>query len=156
MGREYFREVQYFHWLVNLLLAGVILLLLERFLRQEDLVAGGILLLLLFSIALLFRMETVIDEEAVTVTFGWLGWIRKRLPLADIASYEVVTFNPLWDFGGWGIRYGRGGVRCYNTQGNRGVRLTTSRQTIVIGSQRPEELAVALRAALAEGGGGET
>ncbi|NVL91956.1 MAG: hypothetical protein HWN71_02845 [Desulfobacterales bacterium] len=55
-----------------------------------------------------------------------------------------MTYNPLKDYGGWGIRYGRGG-RAYNVSGNRGVYLELSNgKSLLIGSLQPEELARAI------------
>ncbi|MCU1471153.1 MAG: hypothetical protein JWQ39_2302 [Glaciihabitans sp.] len=40
---------------------------------------------------------------------GILGLPVIRVPLADIASADVVTVDPFGQFGGWGIRFGFGG-----------------------------------------------
>ncbi len=62
----------------------------------------------------------------------------------DLKGYEVLTYSPIKDYGGWGIRYGRGG-KAYNVRGNRGVQLQLANgQRLLIGSQRPEELSNAL------------
>lgn len=69
----------------------------------------------------------------------------RRIPWSSISSAEAITYRPLRDFGGWGIRYGRGGRRAYNVSGNRGVELTlTDGKRIVIGSRRPDELQAAI------------
>jgi hypothetical protein len=53
----------------------------------------------------------------------------------------------LRDYGGWGIRKGRSGW-AYNVSGDRGVRLTyTDGETLLIGSQRADELAKAIEVA---------
>ena len=66
---------------------------------------------------------------------------------------EVVSYRPLADYGGWGIRSGRDGERVLNARGNRGVRLDLADGSrLLIGSQRPEALALALERALRPGG----
>ena len=51
-----------------------------------------------------------------------------------------------YDYGGWGIRRGRRGW-AYNVSGNRGVLLQLENEkTLLIGSQRPDELAAAIEA----------
>ena len=61
---------------------------------------------------------------------------------ATIRRIEVVSYRPIADYGGWGIRSGRDGERVLNARGNRGVRLELADGTrLLIGSQRPEELA---------------
>jgi hypothetical protein len=72
-----------------------------------------------------------------------------KLAVAQIQSALSDTFSPLADFGGWGIRFGRGGLG-YIYNGNRGVRITThAGKRYTIGSDRPDELAAVLQAAIA-------
>jgi len=60
----------------------------------------------------------------------------------------VLTYSPISDYGGWGIRYGSIG-KAYNVSGNRGVQLELlNGERILIGSQKPEELAAAIDLAL--------
>ncbi len=69
---------------------------------------------------------------------------RRRIRLADITAAEAVTYSPLVEYGGWGIK-GLPGNSAINARGNRGVRLTLrDGRRILIGSQRPDELAAAL------------
>lgn len=66
----------------------------------------------------------------------------------DIASVQAVTYNPLLEYGGWGIR-GFGKKIAYNAQGNRGVLVTLkSGGTVLLGSQQPEDLEAAIRSGL--------
>ena len=68
----------------------------------------------------------------------------QKIDLNNVIKMEVVTYRPLRDYGGYGIRYGIGG-KAYNVSGNRGVKLTyRGGKNLMIGSQRPEELAGAL------------
>ena len=51
-----------------------------------------------------------------------------------------MTYSPLAEYGGWGIKWGRSGL-ALNARGDRGVRLTlTDGRRVLVGSQRPEEL----------------
>ena len=61
-----------------------------------------------------------------------------------IVKAEAVTYSPMRDYGGWGIRYGRLG-KAYNVSGNRGVNITFTNGTkLLIGSMQPEALADAI------------
>jgi hypothetical protein len=52
------------------------------------------------------------------------------------------------EYGGWGVKYGWAG-KAYNISGNRGVQLKLSNgKGLLIGSQRPEELAQAIQAGM--------
>jgi hypothetical protein len=96
-------------------------------------------------LANLLYLRTVVDAAALTVTFGYLFPLyRRRIPLTEILRAEAVTYSPLGEYGGWGIR-GMGENTALNARGNRGVRLTLADgRRVLIGSQRPEALAAAL------------
>ena len=95
----------------------------------------------------LLCQKTTVTETNLTVTFGaLLPLYRRQIALREIASAEAVTYAPLADYGGWGIR-GRGRSIALNARGNRGVRLTLlDGRRVLVGSQQPEELANALTA----------
>ncbi len=62
--------------------------------------------------------------------------------ISNVKSHAIVQYRPIADHGGWGIRAGRDGERVLTARGNRGVRLELTDGTrLLIGSQRPEELA---------------
>jgi hypothetical protein len=62
----------------------------------------------------------------------------------ELRSWVAVTYSPLWEYGGWGIRWSPKG-KAYNVSGNRGVMLTfRDGRRLLVGSQKPEELAAAL------------
>lgn len=94
------------------------------------------------------RMTTEVLPTELRVWFGWIPTYRKVIPVAEITSLEVVRYRPIRDCGGWGIRIGRDGERVLNARGDRGVRILLRDGTrLLIGSQRPDELARALEAA---------
>jgi hypothetical protein len=68
----------------------------------------------------------------------------RKIPWEDLKKYEVRTYNPVGEYGGWGIRYGLKG-KAYNVSGNRGVQLELSNgKKVLIGSQKYEEFAKAI------------
>ncbi len=95
----------------------------------------------------LLCLRTQLTDTGVIVTFGALFPLyRRRIAIADIASAEAVTYSPLAEYGGWGIK-GWGRNIALNARGNRGVRLILrGSRRVLIGSQRPEMLAEALTA----------
>ena len=63
-----------------------------------------------------------------------------QIPLHLVRDFEKVTYNPIAEYGGWGIRWTFSG-KAYNTSGNKGVKLYFyNRKSLLIGSQRPNEL----------------
>jgi hypothetical protein len=93
----------------------------------------------------LLCQKTTVNETNLTVTFGALFPLyRRQIARTQIATAEAVTYSPLADYGGWGIR-GWGKNVALNARGNRGVCLALhDGHRVLIGSQRPEDLAKAL------------
>jgi hypothetical protein len=161
-----FREEQRFGWWVYALLAMVMAMawaLLEGrapvgqgfALRHHRLfllgTATGLVLPVVIVVGLL-RMTTMVTPTEVRVWFGFIPTYRRAIPIGTIARVEVVQYRPVLDCGGWGIRAGRDNERVLNARGNRGVRLhLVDGSKILIGSQRPEELALAVKGSLRPG-----
>jgi hypothetical protein len=59
----------------------------------------------------------------------------------------AILYNPIRDYGGWGIWYGRGSKgNAYNVSGNKGVLLTTcDGAKVLIGSRDTKVLAQTIR-----------
>lgn len=90
----------------------------------------------------MLKLTVTIDDQHLHVRFWPL--MSKDIPLADIAQFETRTYRPILEYGGWGLRYSWKGT-AYNVSGNRGVQLVLANgKRILIGSQRPEELADAI------------
>jgi hypothetical protein len=69
------------------------------------------------------------------------------IALHELRDYKRITYNPIPDYGGWGIRWGFKG-KAYNVYGNEGVKLYFYNKTsLLIGTQKPDELFKAITAA---------
>lgn len=111
--------------------------------RGAVLMSVGLPAALILAIFVGLRMTTRVGGGEIM--FGFPLGMSRRVPLSDIEAVEVVRYRPLRDFGGWGLRIGRMGV-MYNARGDQAVRLTLRGGRVVfVGSQRPGELAAALR-----------
>ena len=72
-------------------------------------------------------MAVIVDADKITVKYGYIKFIKIRIPLSEIRKAEPVTYKGLKHFGGWGIRTGRvSGERanCLTLKGNKGIFLT--------------------------------
>ena len=88
------------------------------------------------------HQTTRVEGDGVTVSLGFL--YRTRVSFVEVARAEAVSYRPIRDYGGWGIR-GFGRRRALNTRGDQGVLLTrVDGSTLLIGSQKPRELLAAL------------
>ncbi len=149
-----FREEQNFDWRVYTL-AGLIELALGLGLLggrswsfEMGLVITAGLAFSAFTVLILFHMTTLATPTEVCVWFGWLPLYRRSVPIASVRRVEVVTFRPIADYGFWGIGRGRSGERALFARGNQGVRIfLCDGGSILIGSQRPAELAAAIELA---------
>jgi hypothetical protein len=83
---------------------------------------------------------------------GWLilklyPFHTARIDLKEVTEAEVREYSALQEYGGWGIRVGRSG-KAYSAYGTVGVQLwLKGDKRVLIGSQRSDELADALRLA---------
>lgn len=102
----------------------------------------------LLAALLALRLSIFVDATHLHVRF--LPFLRRSIPLDQIARCEARTYRPLREYGGWGIRWGWGGRGwVYSVSGNRGVQLEfVSGKRLLIGSRRPEQLADAITAAM--------
>lgn len=83
-----------------------------------------------------------VNDEGVWLRFTPLA--RRMIQFADIERCEAVDYQPLRQYGGWGVR-GFAGNRAYNVSGSQGVQLTLRNGDVVlIGSQRAADLALAI------------
>jgi hypothetical protein len=110
----------------------------------------------IFLWAVFFRLITVRlvteihDGELVVSLRGF--WRSRRIRFNEIRSAEIVSYDPIRDYGGYGIRSGRFGT-AYIAGGARGVRMKLANgATVMVGSERPGELAGILSTAAAAGG----
>ncbi|MBC5773937.1 hypothetical protein H8S95_07665 [Pontibacter sp. KCTC 32443] len=62
------------------------------------------------------------------------------IKLHELRDYKKVTYNPIMEYGGWGIRWTFNG-KAYNVYGNKGVKLYFyNKKPLLIGSQQADEL----------------
>ncbi len=108
-------------------------------------ITGSSTILFVVLIAWMFlvlKMITEVREDGVYIAF--VPITTRRVGFEEIETCEARTYRPIREFGGWGIKFGRGG-RAFNVSGNRGVQLKLIDGTrFLIGSQRPEPLAAAI------------
>jgi hypothetical protein len=105
----------------------------------------GVTVVVLASGVLLraMRLEVEVQDDCLFIRF--VPFVRRQVLWSDLKSLTAREYNPLRDYGGWGIRYGRHG-KALNVSGNRGVQLELKNgEKLLIGSQRADELAATMR-----------
>ena len=111
------------------------------------LLAAGVLVLTVCS----GGFRTLVTPRQLVLRAGHYGPPLLRLATTEIAEVVVPEFDPVRDFGGWGIRRGLfggfAGVWAFNLASS-GVLVRTSKgKRYLIGTDQPERLAAALNAA---------
>jgi hypothetical protein len=130
---------------------GSLLRNLRRGRRRRALLSVPGTLSLIPSMALFSWLDTEVDDDTVAVSFA-AGALRRRIPLGDIESAEVVTVP--WYYG-WGARLTRRGWLhdaprgwLYSVWGRQAVSLRLrGERGFTIGSDEPEVLLAAIEAA---------
>jgi hypothetical protein len=105
-------------------------------------------LLLIFGVAfplfmLTIKMTTTVSD-AIRIRFSPFMLRPRVISPRDIAGHQSVQYRPIAEYGGWGIK-GTRSDRAYNVWGDRGVKIAlTDGNKVMIGSQRPDELNMAI------------
>jgi len=152
-----FQERQWFNqwWIIviYLFLAGFPLFACYKwFILKENLGNvdptnwGGILtIFILFPLSLalllLVRLKTTIDDRGITYKYTPVHLNHKTVPWASIQCCYVKKYNALTEFGGWGYKYGRKGLKAMTIKGNKGIYLEMKNgNKLLIGTQKPIEV----------------
>ncbi len=86
------------------------------------------------------KLETKIDNIGIHIKFFPFHSKFISFPWESIEKIEVVTYNPLSEYGGWGLR-GFKNNRAYNVSGNKGLRIFfKDDKKLLIGTLKDEEL----------------
>lgn len=92
-----------------------------------------------FLILVLFKMmylQILIETKALTIVF--YPFVKKVIPVQDIHHLEMVKYNSLTEYGGWGIRYGTKGW-AYNIGGNLGLKIHLKNESILVGIKNEKQ-----------------
>ena len=86
------------------------------------------------------KLITQVRQDGLYIRFAPVHFSFKKIPLDNLKKHYVCVYNPILEYGGWGIKHGLKG-KTYNVSGNRGVQLKfTDKKDLLIGSQKPEQL----------------
>jgi hypothetical protein len=148
-----FREEQRFDWYLTAMFCMPALIVgygLYRSVWLNQPLLSGALLWPAFAVAVVvavwflrLKLVTEVRDNGLYICFVWL-WPERTIPWDQVRSVETRTYRPIRDFGGWGVRWAARGI-VYHARGNRGARMVlASGERVLVGSQRPEELARAI------------
>lgn len=142
---------QWWIWLIILLLNALVLaalyfqFILEKPFGNNPIGNLGLIFLVVFVLLftlffLSMKLETKIDTSGVHVRFFPFHTKFKTFPWDKIEKIEVITYKPLSEYGGWGIR-GFKDNKAYNVSGNKGFRIFfKDNKKLLVGTLKHEEL----------------
>lgn len=89
----------------------------------------------------LLKLKTQINEEGILVIFSGMPFCKRKIKWEEIKSISIIKYDPLIDYGGWGVRYSLSGNGwCYNVSGNYGIKIIyQNNKPFLIGTQQKEE-----------------
>ncbi len=99
------------------------------------------LTLSMFIWFIILKLKTTMGATGITVHFFGIPFCKKTIKWEDIKSISVIDYDPLTDYGGWGVRYSlTGNGWCYNVAGKSGIKLIkTNDKPFLIGTQKKDE-----------------
>lgn len=104
--------------------------------------AGGLIWILFGGLLV------TVHRDGIRVGLGRARILGTFISFDDVVDTEVVTYKPLREFGGWGLRGSRQ-KRAWTARGDRAVVLhTRDERRIYIGSDNPEKLESRIRSAM--------
>ena len=102
---------------------------------------GAVVLFPLLMTLCFLRLDVEVRADHLFIAFGPLHLVRKRIRYGDMESVEAVTYSPIREFGGWGIRP-TGRKTAWAIRGNQAVRVVLrSGKQVYVGSRFPRRLA---------------
>ncbi len=147
MSKKQFYEIQQFRqiwiWLIILLIELVLLVP----------IISGIANIFILIIILLFgygfpwlfytmKLVTEVDKMSIRITFS--PFTEFIIPFDTIKNYEIRKYRPVWEYGGWGIRFNRHG-KAYTVKGTIGLQMElTNGEKILLGTENPDKLLMVL------------
>lgn len=154
MKKPYFKEEQKFRqpwvWVIILVSAGAwIYSVITSFIKDNSeglsddaliVLAMGIIPLVLIYMFFSIKLLTSVDQDGIHYRFTILQRNFKTINPEDIAHYKIRKYNAITEYGGYGIRLGRGKRgSAYNVGGNKGMQFEfKSGKKFLLGTHMPD------------------
>jgi hypothetical protein len=139
-----------------ILMFGINLLIFYGFIQQivfdkpygtqptSDLGITLVLLLMTVTTMLLLsiRLDTEVDKDGIKYRYFPFHLTTKAISWDDVSKAYIRKYNPIMEYGGWGIRWGTYGKgNAYNVAGNMGLQLVLKNgKKLLLGTQKADDL----------------
>lgn len=104
---------------------------------------GAFVIVLVIILFLVLKLQTKIDENGIKFKFYPFQRSFKNIPWDSITECYIRNYNPISEFGGWGIKssFRKDTGKAYTTSGSIGLQLKLKNgKKILIGTQKKEAL----------------
>lgn len=105
--------------------------------------SGLFILLLVVVLFLILKLKTKIDEYGIHYQFIPFHFKPKLIPWVAIKSCEIRQYDPITDYGGWGIRssFKKSTGKAFTTKGTIGLQIVLKNgQKILFGTQNKDQI----------------
>lgn len=138
---KHYEHTQIGYLIITALTFGLIFIAYSMAAYGFNWILFTVLITLGVCLAIFATLKVLINEDVIEIRFG-TGIIRKKFPLKDIESYQIVK-NP-WYYG-WGIHLTPHGW-LYNVSGFYAVEISMKTgKKYLIGTNVPTELGTAIQ-----------
>jgi hypothetical protein len=146
---ENYYEIQKFNkWWMKLILAlplGIFIIGMVLGKTQSEqgtpMLITAVVVLFISVLFYFTKLETRLDESGVTIRFFPFQRVYYYVRWDEITDVSVRKYNPIMEYGGWGLRYSFKNGKAYNISGNQGLQLVLkSGKKFLIGTQKSAEL----------------
>ena len=132
---------QWWLWVVLIITFIIIPTYNYNTLNEYYLVIGIIILSIFYTMNLKIRVTCL----GIHYQFFPFHLQEKFIAKEEIQAFEAIGYNPIIDYGGWGIRYSFRG-KAYNVKGNRGVYIShINGKKILFGTQKETDFIAGLK-----------
>ena len=154
-----FKEEQRFTqtWLIVLLAFSLIvpIVIIIKEIMTEDIIVSikqNIVIIFALIIAItpifFFKLTTRIDEKGVYYQFFPFHFSLKLISWNEISKAYIRTYNPISDYGGWGLKGGwsKSKGKALNVSGDIGLQLVLKNdKKLLIGTKKSDEIKQVLK-----------
>lgn len=109
---------------------------------DDKLITGSLglfILSLIFSLISNFCLKTEITAAGIIVSY-FPFFSQKTVYWNEVQELFIRKYNPLTEYGGWGIKFGPSGS-VYNVRGNIGLQIIFHNGSrLLIGTGKPDEM----------------
>tara|TARA_B110000503_G_scaffold122374_1_gene186889 strand:- start:656 stop:1159 length:504 start_codon:yes stop_codon:yes gene_type:complete len=151
-----FKEEQRFTqtWLIVLLAVSIIVpiaITVQEYLKENTKMTTNEFVLTLvgifvtISFIFLFKLTTRIDENGIHYQFFPFHFSLKTITWSEINTAEVRTYDPISEYGGWGLKGGslwnKSKGKAINVSGDIGIQLVLKKdKKLLIGTHKETEV----------------